>query len=82
MLSTLKTSDDKEADINYSIDYCDQQSTGLVIKRRRCRVAPYAHTFSTCAKARWLGCKVIDVLSSLLMNTLNALTHSCVMTPF
>eukprot|EP01036_Dinobryon_divergens_P029260 gene29260-38330_t len=65
-MSTLKKSfNDKEPDdINYWIDICDQQSAGLLIKRRRRHVAPYVHTFSTCAKARWLGCRVIDVLSN------------------
>ena len=53
-----------EKEISYMIDYCDQESIAGLMKCRRCRLAPYAHTFSTFVKARWLGRKVLDVLSS------------------
>jgi hypothetical protein len=53
-----------EKEISYMIDYCDQESIAGLMKCRRCRLSPYVHTFSTFVKARWLGRKVLDVLSS------------------
>ena len=54
---------DEKDIISYMIDYCDEESIAGLMKCRR-RLAPYAHTFSTFVKARWLGRKLLDVLSS------------------